>query len=139
MAPSGDPMSGLLSGVGGIDASLFQRPQAMKDMKAKVAVKQPQAEFGKAHTAPQNAPQTNSAPEPNMTNSQPYTQRPAEAAGASSTRKPAQVTSSSTNKDPFADSDFGNLLGDGNFSKQGRQASIMQSFRSCACQLSAAH
>lgn len=133
MAPSGDPMSGLLSGVGGIDASLFQRPQAMKDMKAKAPVKQPQSEVGKAPIAPPQAPQ-NHSPEPVTGTRQPHPQRPAEAAGAASTRKPAQVTSSSSNKDPFSDSDFGSLLGDSNFSKQGRQAPILQSLQE-SCKL----
>ncbi|KAK9813921.1 hypothetical protein WJX73_004880 [Symbiochloris irregularis] len=91
----------------------------MKDMKGKAA-QQPPNEFGKAPAAAPKAPQSNFVPEATMTNSQPHTQRPVEAAGVSSTRKPAQLPSPSPSKDPFAGSDFGSLLGDGNFSKPGR-------------------
>ena len=113
MARSGDPMSGLLSGLGGIDPSLFQRPQAMKDMKSPFVSKATEvsktSQPAATNTRQQGRQQPNSG----------FAMRP-ETQGASSDKKPAQRLGSSPNKDPFSDSHFSGLLGEGNFSKLGR-------------------
>ena len=124
MAPSGDPMSGLLSGVGGIDASLFQRPQAMKDMKAKPGAKASPADASKASSAPAQPSYLHSAPEPTPPSRASNTLRQPEPPKNMQDRKPGQPGSVSPSKDPFSDASFSGLLRDGNFSKQGRRVCL---------------
>ena len=127
MAPSGDPMSGLLSGVGGIDATLFQRPQAMKDMKAKPGTRTSPADTSKASAAPAQPAYLHSVPEPTPPSRVPNTVRPQELARNAQERKPGQPGSVSPSKDPFSDANFSGLLGEGNFSKQGRRVCLTAS------------
>lgn len=113
-------MSGLLAGLGGIDPSLFQRPQAMKDMKTKLESRGSAADANKASFAQNQTVTLQNKPQPTSKPPLSSALRSPEPAAKPIPDKAATRAAPSPPKDPFSDSSFSSLLGEGNFTKHGR-------------------
>ena len=115
---SDDPMSGLLSSVGGIDSALFQRPQSLKDMKVQQPGTRPPLAVGPTRTAPEQSKPTYVSP--------PTASRPGPAAA-----KPREQPSSLTGS---ADIEFGDIRALGGAStKQSRYMRLCCWYPEGAC------
>ena len=115
-------MSGLLSNLGGIDSSLFQKPQSMKDMRTTQPMPAQQTSgIGQnmSFQTASNKPSTSTYQSPGASQGQSAAGRPS--AGIPSSQ--SQLRDSGTKLGPKtgnANSQLDALLGDGLFAKKNR-------------------
>lgn len=111
-----DPMSSLLSNVGGIDSSLFQKPQSMRDMRPQGSPVRKDAERPQSKT---QLPQKPAETQPAYKSSPPLA-RSSERPSASAPSRPLKASNAHAQAPSDSNRQLDALLGGGVFSKAGR-------------------